>query len=80
MAHKQNLYNASVKINRIADLSDFNGDSVIRVPVNTKAEANELLRAGAAIYEKVVELPNGAMHKRYYCTVLLSDLCKVALK
>ena len=80
MERKENLYNANVTINRIADLSDFTTDSIVRVPIHTKAQAKELLNAGVAIYEKVVELPNGAMHKHYYCEVLLSNLCEVALK
>jgi hypothetical protein len=81
MAHikKENLYNANTQINRIFDLRDFNSNIIVRVPVRTKAEADELLREGVTIYEKIVETPHG-MIKHYYCQVLLSDLAKVAIK
>lgn len=77
---KENLYNANISINRISDLRDFNSNIIVRVPVRTKTEADELLREGVAIYEKITENPNGGMFKHYYCEVLLNDLVKVALK
>lgn len=82
MAHikKENLYNANIHINKISDLRDFNSNIIVRVPVRTKAEADELLREGVTIYEKIVETPHSGMIKHYYCQVLLSDLAKFALK
>ena len=82
MAHikKENLYNANININRVFDLRDFSTDLIIRIPVRTRQEADELLREGVAIYEKIAETRNGGTYKHYYCQVLLSDLAKVALK
>lgn len=82
MAHitKESIFNANVRINKISDIRDFNSDPVIRIPVRTRQEADTLLNEGVAIYEKIVESPNGGHYKHYYCEVLLSDLAKVALK
>lgn len=82
MAHikKENIYNANVRINKVADIRDFNSNLIVRVKIRSKAEADELLRENVTIYEKIVETPNGGVYKQYYCEVLLSDLAKVALK
>lgn len=82
MAHikKENIYNANVKINRIADLIDFKTNSIIRVTIRTRAEAEELIREGVAVYEKIIETPNDRRYVHHYCEVKLSDLAKIALK
>lgn len=55
-------------------------ESVVRIPIRTRKEADLYLSKGVAIYHQETTLPNGAARSYYYIEVEISALAEVARK
>lgn len=59
---------------------DIPFESVVRIPIRTRKEADLYLSKGVAIYHQETTLPNGAARSYYYIEVEISALAEVARK
>lgn len=59
---------------------DIPFESVVRIPIRTRREADLYLSKGVAIYHQETTLPNGVARSFYYIEVEISALAEVALK
>lgn len=79
MKKMMQCYSAKVTINKV-DKINMGFCPIIRVPVRNQMEAEEYMKQGAAIYEKIVEKENGSKFRYYFIEVDIYDLAKVARK
>ena len=79
MEKTMQCYSAKVTINKV-DKVDLGFCPIIRVPIRNKMEADEYMKQGVAIYEKIVEKEDGRHFKYYFVEVSVYDLAQVARK
>lgn len=78
MKKMMQCYSAKITINKV-DKINIGFCPIIRVPVRNQMEAEEYMKQGAAIYEKIVEKENGKF-SYYFIEVSVYDLAKIARK
>lgn len=70
-----NVHTTVTKVNKV----EIGFCPIVRVPIRNQQEADEYLRQGAAVYEKVTKTPHGE-RRYYFIEVCVYDLAKVARK
>lgn len=78
MQDKFEVYKAEVSITRVKK-AEVGFCPIVRIPIRTQQEADEYMRQGAAIYEKVTQTQHGE-HRYLFVEVNLYDLAKIARK
>lgn len=78
MQDKFEVYKSEVSITRVRK-AEVGFCPIVRIIIHSQQEADEYMRQGAAIYEKVTKTQHGE-HRYFFVEVSLYDLAKVARK
>lgn len=78
MQDKFEVYKSEVSVTRVRKV-EIGFCPIVRIPIHTQQEADEYMRQGVAIYEKVTKTQHGE-HRYCFIEVNLYDLAKVARK